>query len=98
MILTQQEAVDILKLSTASEYPELNILLSAVDEYIKSATGKDWGVDTTIDPIAKMAACVLLVRWFEDPGMMGKVDNTDKGFIGLISQLHAKVAVESVVT
>lgn len=90
MILTEQEAVAVLKLGAASDYPELDIILPAVDDFIKTATGKDWALDASIDPTAKMTAAVLLVRWFEDPGMIGKVDNADKGLIGLIGQLQAK--------
>jgi hypothetical protein len=86
--LCEKEAADMLKLESAEDNPQLNIILPAVDDYIKTATGKDWSKDNPIDPIAKLVACVLLVRWFEDPGMIGKA--TDAGVIGLIGQLHAK--------
>lgn len=77
-----------LKLDSASDYPQLNIILPAIDDYLKTATGKDWGVDNVIDPTAKIVASVLLVRWFEDPGMIGKIN--DASLIGLVGQLHAK--------
>ena len=93
-ILTQQEAFDILRLDgDASLYPQLNIILPAIDDYIKTGTGKDWSQDLEIDPTAKIIANVLLVRWFEDPGMIGKV--SDEGIISLVSQLHAKALMES---
>lgn len=92
-ILTQQEAFDIIGLDgDASLYPQLNIILPAIDEYLKNATGKDWSKDSVINPIAKMVASILSVRWFDDPGMIGKV--SDEGIISLISQLHAKALIE----
>lgn len=100
-ILTPQEAIDQLKLDLpASTYPQLNIILPAIDDYLKTATGKDWGTltdrYTKIDPTAKIVASVLLVRWFEDPGMIGKLSLNDPGLIGLIAQLHAKAISEAV--
>jgi hypothetical protein len=44
-------------------------LLPQVDAYIKNATGRDWTTDETINPTAKAAARMLLVKWHEDPGM-----------------------------
>jgi len=90
MILTNQEAVDMLRLSNPEDYPQLNILLPFVDDYIKTATGKDWSVDTSIDPTAKMLASSLLVRWFDDPGQMGIISDNDIGVRSLFGQLHAK--------
>lgn len=92
-ILTQKEASDILRLDGGvSLHPQLDIILPAIDDYLKTATGKDWSKDTEIDSTAKMAATVLLVRWFENPGMIGKV--SDEGIIGLVAQLHAKALSE----
>ena len=54
-ILTLQEAADMLKIESAADYPQLDILLPAIDDYIKTATGKDWGVDDPVDPTAKIA-------------------------------------------
>ncbi|HEY5582920.1 MAG TPA: hypothetical protein VIK78_00290 [Ruminiclostridium sp.] len=88
MILTVQEAADILKLENPENYPTINIILPAVDDYLKTATGKDWSI-APIDPIAKMTASILLVRWFEDSSMIGKLN--DNGIIGLIAQLQAKI-------
>lgn len=94
-ILTQKEAFDILRLDgDASFYPQLDIILPAIDNYLETATGKDWAKDETIEPLAKIVASVLLVRWFDDPGMTGKVE--DKGIISLVSQLHAKAITEEV--
>ncbi len=89
-ILTTEEAVAILRLDSTDllEYPQLKTILPAIDDYLKTATGKDWSKDEPIDPIAKMIASVLLVRWFEDPGMIGRV--SDKNIIHFVGQLHAK--------
>ena len=92
-ILTELEAANALGYISTDEMPErVNTLLSAIDKFIETATGKDWGAETTIDPTARMLASVLLVRWFEDPGMVGKV--SDAGVLGLVGQLHAKALQE----
>ena len=74
-ILTAQEAADMLRLDDPANYPQLNIILPAVDSFIKDATGKDWAADTDMDPLSKITATTLLVRWFEDPSMIGKADD-----------------------
>lgn len=87
-ILNTQEAVEILQYSDVSEMPAkvTTILLPAIDDYIKNATGKDWGKDTEINPTAKMVATMLLMRWFEDSNEIG---NGGIGVISLINQLQA---------
>jgi len=94
MILTNQEAADMLRLPDPADYPQLNILLPFVDDYIKTATGFDWGTITTtytiIDPAAKMLASALATRWFYDPGQMGNVSDNDIGVKSIVGQLHAK--------
>ena len=98
-ILTNQEAADSLNYDSADQMPSkvLSIFLPAVNEYLKSSTGKDWGALTTtytaIDPVAKMTAVILLVRWFENPGEMGTASGI--GVIGMIAQLGAKYQQES---
>jgi len=98
MILTPEEAADILRLDNASNYPQLDIILPAIDEYMKTATGFDWGTITetyqSINPTAKMAATMLLVQWFENPAMIGKVDEGSYGLTNLIKQLQAKALPE----
>jgi hypothetical protein len=97
-ILTLDEAASILDYTSPTEMPPKvsSVLLPAVDDFLKSATGKDWGTVTdtytAIDPTAKMAAGVLLARWFEDPGMLGKA--YDVGVLSLIGQLEAKALQE----
>jgi hypothetical protein len=90
MILTNQEAADMLRLPDPTDYPQLNIIVPFVDDYIKNATGWDWGADTSIDPSAKMLASALVTRWFDDPGQMGSISDNDIGVKSVIGQLHAK--------
>jgi hypothetical protein len=97
-ILSTQEAVDALDYTSVAELPGkvTSILLPAIDEFIKSATGKDWGTLTAtyteIDPTAKILAGVLLVRWFDDPGQINQAN--DSGVLSMVGQLEAKALVE----
>jgi hypothetical protein len=93
VILTNQEAADMLRLDNAEDYPQLSIVLPFVDDFIRTATGRDWAADATKDPTAKMLAAALLVRWFDDPGQMGNLSDNDIGVKSLIVQLHAKALV-----
>ena len=93
MILTKQEAADMLRLTDADDYPQLDILMPFVDDFIETATGRDWASDSAIDATAKMLAAALLVRWFDDPGQMGSISDNDTGVTSLIVQLHAKALV-----
>ena len=88
-----QEAGGALRLADPYDYsPQLDLILPAVDEAIKTATGYDWGADDTIDPLAKLLATVLVVRWFVDPGHM-QIPYTDPSVISLVAQLQAKALV-----
>lgn len=97
-ILTNEEAAKLLDYETVDEMPEkvTAVFLPAVDDFLKNATGKDWGAltetYTVVDPVAKMVAGVLLVRWFENPAMIGKTN--DDGVIAMIGQLAAKATQE----
>jgi hypothetical protein len=64
-------------------------LLPQVDAYIKRATGRDWTVDSTIHPLAKSAAEMLLVKWYENPAMYGNgVTSLDHGLTAVLGQLE----------
>lgn len=93
MILTPQEAADTIRLGDPADYPQFNILLPFVDDFIKTATGRDWSADIPIDPTAKMLASALATRWFNDPGQMGSISDNDIGVKSLIGQLHGKALV-----
>jgi hypothetical protein len=60
-ILTQIEAFDALRISSADERPNLEMLLDSTDEELKSATGYDWAKDEPVDPDAKTAAMLYLI-------------------------------------
>lgn len=97
-ILSEQDAAEALDYETVEELPAKvkNTLIPGIDDFLKNATGKDWGTLTdtykSIDPMAKMIAGILLVRWVEDPGQIGQVK--DDGLLSLISQLEAKYLQE----
>jgi len=93
-ILTPQDAADVLGYDSPDEMPGnvTKILLPGIDGFLKNATGKDWGAEEEIDPEAKMAAGVLLRRWYDDPGMVGVIKGEE--ILNLIGQLHAKALQE----
>jgi hypothetical protein len=66
-ILTTAEAATVLRGET--DDPDMLDLLPIVDAFIKNHTGRDWTLDTTIHPMAKAAARLILVEWHEDAGM-----------------------------
>ena len=68
-ILTSDEGATMLRTDVDDQV--LADLLPLVDAYLLQATGHKWEADTTIDPLAKNAARMLLVQWYENPGMMG---------------------------
>lgn len=68
-ILTDTEAADYVR-TDATDTAMLQ-LLDQVDAYIKRATGRDWAADTVIHPLAKTAASILLIAWYDDPTQMG---------------------------
>jgi hypothetical protein len=69
-ILTAAEAATVLR--TVETDPAMLQLLPQIDAYIETATGRDWTADDPIHEIAKAAARMLLVRWYEDPGGLGQ--------------------------
>ncbi len=90
-VLTQAEAAAVLRLTLADGEidPVLAIVLPAVDVYLKNATGYDWAADAEIDALAKQAAIMLVVQWYENPAMIGNVDAMLFGINNLIEQLRA---------
>lgn len=87
-ILTYDEALGTLRIASAEECPNLEMLLDGVDDDIQKSTGKDWTADTTVDPTAKTAAAMLLIcmREGKDPS----------GYYGqLLVKLDAKAKKEA---
>jgi hypothetical protein len=86
-ILTVTEGANVLRCEETD--PELLALLPIIDAYIENATGRDWAADTTIQPEAKGAARMLLVRWHEDPGGMAAGSALGFGLSACLTQLEA---------
>lgn len=82
-VLTQEEAFAVLRISSADERPNLELLLNAVDDGLKSETGRNWAEDEEIDPTAKICASIMLICLDE-----GK--EFPQSYIYKIKQLEAK--------
>lgn len=86
-ILTSDEAMGALRISSTDECPNLDMLLSAADDGIKAETGFDWAVITetytAIDPTAKIAAMLLIISLNEGTDL-------PQTYGYKIGQLHAK--------
>lgn len=98
-ILTAAEAAAVLR-CTATDTLMLQ-LLPMVDDYIEQATGRDWAADSTVEPLAKSAAQMLITLWHEDPSMVSSLDNgaLGHGLRAALVQLEAKaleLAVEGI--
>lgn len=92
-ILTAEAANQVLRLDEPN--PVVEMLLPAIDEYLKTATGHDWAADSAMNPLANAAAQMLLVQWFENPGMVGTASSLSFGLDNLIAQLQAKALIMS---
>jgi hypothetical protein len=68
-ILTPNEAANFLR--TDNTDPVMLMLLPAIDESIRRATGRDWSQDVQINNVAKAAAGMLLVQWYDTPSQSG---------------------------
>jgi hypothetical protein len=64
-ILTDTEAIEALRITAVNEVANYEMLMSAVDDGIKTETGHDWAADTVIDPTAKLAAALLLTCLYD---------------------------------
>jgi hypothetical protein len=87
-ILTATQAANALR--TASDDPRMLDLLPQIDKLIERATGRDWTQDATIHPIAVSAATMLLVQWFENPGMIGDSALMSFGLTAAVTILEAE--------
>ena len=64
-------------------------LLPQIDATLQEATGHDWQNDSPITETAKAAARMLLVPWYEDPGMIGGINSIGFGLTFALAQLQA---------
>jgi len=87
-ILTAAEAANVLRCLTTDAL--MLQLLPQVDKYIQTATGRNWTLDSVIEPTAKSAAQMLLVMWHEAPGQIGQgITNLPFGLSAVLVQLEA---------
>ncbi len=86
-ILTAAEAARVVR-TEATDQIMLD-LLPPVDAYIQQATGRDWTKDSAIKAEAKSAARMLLVMWYENPGMIGNgITTLGSGLTAALLQLE----------
>ena len=86
-ILTAAEAASILRCDETDA--RMVALLPQIDAHIKNATGHAWEGDDPINVTAKAAARILLVRGYEDPGMMGSGGEGSFALSSYFCQLEA---------
>ncbi len=86
-ILNAIEAATVLRCENTD--PNMLALLPQVDAYIQQATGRDWTVDSPISQVAKGAARMLLVMWYENPGMVGNMSSLNFGLASSLVQLES---------
>jgi hypothetical protein len=85
-ILTAVEGANFVRTTSADAV--MLQLLPMVDQCLYMATGHDWTADGTIAPMAKVAAGMLLVIWYDNPAMTGTADSP--GIIGMLAVLEAE--------
>jgi hypothetical protein len=90
-ILTAAEAANVLRCLTTDAL--MLQLLPQVDDYIKTATGRDWTADSAIDVTAKAAAQILVTMWHENPAMTGSAGALPAGLSACLVQLEAKAII-----
>ena len=90
-ILTAAEAANVLRCLTTDTL--MLQLLPQVDDYIKTATGRDWTADSSIDVTAKAAAQILVTMWHENPAMIGSAGALPGGLSACLVQLEAKAII-----
>jgi hypothetical protein len=73
-VLTAAEAANFLR--TASTDAVMLQLLPLIDQYLLNATGHDWAADSSKHPTAKLAAGMVLVYWYDNPGLVGSPPET----------------------
>ena len=87
-ILTPAEAAAVLRVDEDDQM--MLDLLPQVDAYIEQATGRDWTLDSPAPALARAAARMLVVRWYEDPGGMAAGAALGFGLSACLVQLEAR--------
>jgi hypothetical protein len=84
LILTQNEIADTLRYADPADLPPAALALApAIGQFLAAATGYDWAAESPVNAIAKQAARILLIKWFDDPGQAGR----GEGVYGLTNLL-----------
>lgn len=87
-LLTPSEAAQFVRTDPGDTV--VTMLLPLVDGYIQRATGRDWTQDATINAVAKAAAGMLLVGWYDNPGQIGNDGSLPFGLMSALAQLEAE--------
>jgi hypothetical protein len=69
-ILSAAEAANFVRASTGDAV--MLQLLPLVDTYLLNATGHNWAADASVSNTAKLAAGMLLIHWYDNPGLIGQ--------------------------
>lgn len=80
MILTFEEAKESLR-AYDDDKEMIERLIKSAQEYLLNTTGKRWEEEEPINPVAKLTATYLLMKWFDG------TDEFDKTIQGLITVL-----------
>ena len=90
MIFSIKEAREALRVDGNENDSIIKGLLKSVEAYIKNATGRVYDDPATAHPVAKQAARMLLVQWFDIPdGYVGsRMTGIDYGVTALLTQLQ----------
>ncbi len=87
-ILTAAEAANFLRTDTSDA--TMLMLLPMVDDFVQRATGIDWTTYSPINDVAKAAAGMLLVQWYENPAQVGNDGMMPFGLTAALGQLEAE--------
>jgi hypothetical protein len=87
-LLTAAEAAQFLRCETDDTV--MLMLLPLVDSFVQHATGRDWAADATKHPLAKAAAGILLVKWYDNPAQAGNESEMPFGLTNVLAQLEAE--------
>lgn len=87
-ILTASEAANAIRVDATDA--DLLALLPLVDAFVNRATGRDWTQDGTINNLAKNAARMLIVQWYDNPAQVGDGNSLAFGLKNTLMQLESE--------
>lgn len=68
MLMSIEEARDILRLDGPDNDTIILPLLEAIPDYLEATTGRRWDNDTVVNPLAQTAAGFILQLWYNAQG------------------------------